>query len=116
MKYYTHNQLPISSGGTSLQGYLNMTYDELTVAFGKPLTEGYDDYKSDAEWHIQFEDGLVATIYNWKNGRNYLGDEGLDYWAITDWNIGGSHPDVVARIKQIVKEDITGKAAALPLP
>ena len=26
-----------------------------------------DDNKVDVEWNIMFNDGVVATIYNWKN-------------------------------------------------
>jgi hypothetical protein len=116
MKYFTHNQLPIKIGGTCGQGLITTTYDEIVARFGKQLTSGFDDYKSDAEWHIRWEDGMIGTIYNWKNGRNYLGSHGLDVWQITEWSIGGSSPDVVQRIRQIIREDITGSAVALPLP
>jgi hypothetical protein len=116
MKYFTHNQLPVQITGTELVGYLNCSYQELVDRFGKPLSAGFDDCKSDAEWHIKFEDGAVATIYNWKNGRNYLGDEGMYPWEIMDWNIGGLTGEVVERIKELIKEDITGQQTALPLP
>ena len=116
MKYFTHNQLPIDINGTCGQSTIDCMYSELETTFGKPMQSGFDDYKSDAEWRIQFEDGLIATIYNWKNGRNYLGDEGLEVWEIDHWHIGGSSPDVVQRIKRIVREDVTGRATALPLP
>jgi hypothetical protein len=116
MKYFTHNQLPISAAGTWGRGLLNTSYDELVARFGKPMEDGYDDFKSDAEWHIQWDDGVVGTIYNWKNGRNYLGNDGLETWAITEWSIGGSSPEVVSRIKSIVRENLTGTATALPLP
>jgi hypothetical protein len=116
MKFFTHNQLPISINGTCGQGFIETTFDELVAKFGKPMEEGFDVIKSDAEWHIQWDDGEIGTIYNWKNGRNYLGSDGLETWEITEWNIGGSSSAVVSRIKSIVREDVTGRATALPLP
>lgn len=116
MKYFTHNQLPIETNGTHYFGDLLATYDEVVATFGEPMKDGFDDCKSDAEWHIQFEDGMVATIYNWKDGRNYLGEDGLETWEISDWHIGAHSPEVVSRIKAIIKEDITGTATVLPLP
>ena len=81
------------SNGTCLQGHLSATYQSLLLKFGEP-SDSYDDYKSDAEWHLEFEDGTVATIYNWKDGKNYCGDEGLELSEITEWHIGGRSPCV----------------------
>lgn len=90
MNYTTHNQAGMTEvmvAGTSLQGYINRSYDELVKAFGLPL-DG-DGYKVEAEWNIVFEDGTRATVYNWKNGRSYCGDGGLYPEEITEWHIGG---------------------------
>lgn len=73
--------------GTHLQGHINCRYDDLVRSFGKPRPG--DEYKVDAEWVIKFEDGTVATVYNWKNGIAYCGRDGLDVEEITEWNIGG---------------------------
>lgn len=77
--------------GTSLVGVVNTTYGTLVELFGEPM-EGYD-YKTDAEWALEFHtdtgDTVVATIYNWKNGKNYMGDQGTPVEDITRWNIGG---------------------------
>ena len=35
----------------------------LISKLGEP-TDSFDEYKTDAEWIIEFEDGNVATIYN----------------------------------------------------
>ena len=83
--------------GTHLQGYVSTTYDKIVAKYGQPI-EG-DGYKIDAEWIIEWEDGLVGTIYNWKNGRNYLGEDGTPTEQIDEWNIGGHKPIVVKRIK-----------------
>lgn len=92
MKFITHNQDDlINTNMTHLQGCITATYAQLVGTFGEPLPEGkFDDYKSDAEWLVQFDDGTVATIYNWKNGINYCGsEEGTPTQDITDWHIGG---------------------------
>jgi len=65
------------ANGTSLQGYLNISYDELKAAFGEP--ESGDGYKVDAEWIFLVADGITdtpsglepVTIYNWKNGPRF---------------------------------------------
>jgi hypothetical protein len=79
---------------TSLQGHIQTTYAILVATFGEPQG-GYDDYKCDCEWNIKFADGVVVSIYNWKNGKNYCGEEGLALEDITEWNIGG-HPNTGA--------------------
>jgi len=102
MKYITHNQSEIDLEGTSLQGYLTATYNELVAAFGRVAPQ-FDDYKSDAEWDIQFEDGTVAAIYNWKNGVNYCGPEhGTPVQDITDWNVGARNPAAVGMIEEVL--------------
>jgi hypothetical protein len=72
---------------TCLQGYIRATYKELVETFGPP-GEG-DDYKIDVEWILKWPNGVVATIYNWKDGKNYCGPEGKAVEDILDWNIGG---------------------------
>lgn len=78
-------------GGTSLQGYIeNISYHKLVETFGQPF--GGDGYKIDVEWAVKFSDGTVATIYNWKNGPNYCGEDGIDPKYIRTWNVGGHGP------------------------
>ena len=85
---------------SSLQGYLNdVTYKEIVSVFGSPNAES-DGYKTDAEWEIKFDDGTYATIYNWKNGKNYCGKSGTPKTKITEWHIGGNNQKAVERIKE----------------
>ena len=102
MTFQTHNEIGVSITGTSLQGEIRTTYFRLSHAFGKPF-DG-DGYKTDAEWAIQFDDGVIAAIYNWKNGINYLGDDGLPVEKITHWNIGGHSAEAVRRVKEVLDE------------
>lgn len=88
MNFKTHNEINgMSIDGTSYRGEISANYADLHMLFGEPLLG--DGYKTDAEWWVQFDDGTLATIYNWKNGRNYMGDDGLDIEQITEWNVGG---------------------------
>lgn len=101
MKVYTHNEKQICTEGTSLMGYTDASYQELVDIFGEH-TE-CDGYKVDAEWVLEFEDGKVATIYNYKTGVNYLGSDGMPVEEIRDWYIGGFDDIVVSRVTDILK-------------
>ena len=104
MNYKTHNETDkVNTNGTSLQGNIKTPYYNLVDRFGEP--QNWDDYKSDAEWELVFDDGLVATIYNWKNGHNYCGEDGTPTKDITEWHIGGNTKEVVERITTIINED-----------
>lgn len=74
--------------GTSLKGNIDCDYATLVEVFGKEHSNG-DGYKVDAEWALQFSNGVVATIYNYKDGKNYCGAKGLAKKNLTDWHIGG---------------------------
>ena len=87
--FETHNDQYIDANGTCLQGYINAHYFQLVDLFGEP-TE-CDGYKVDAQWVVEFEDGTVGTIYNWKNGPNYCGADGTPVEYITQWNVGGKN-------------------------
>lgn len=97
MEFTTHNAEQIDVNGTHLQGYLDAKYTELLAVFGEPF--GGDGYKVDAEWVIRFEGGAIATIYNWKNGKNYCGAEGLPVEQIDHWHIGGNSRKVVDMVQ-----------------
>ena len=109
--FVTHNHVKdIDPSGTSLVGYLEDTsFYRLIEMFGRPGTDNHDDYKCDAQWDIEFDDGSVATIYNWKNGLNYIGkidkdgNHGLQLTDITYWNVGGKDPKVLDRIMTMLE-------------
>jgi hypothetical protein len=90
--------------GTSFKSYVYATYEQLVKCFGKPTTNG-DNYKVDIEWIIETPHG-VATIYNYKNGKAYLGNKGLELKQITEWHVGGSNSDSYVLIKKRIEETI----------
>jgi hypothetical protein len=101
MQYKTHNNTYVRIHGTSLQSYITTDYAKLKKAFGKPNCG--DEYKIDAEWDIEFSDGTVATVYNWKDGKNYLGSNGTPKTKITTWHIGGKSQEVVDRVITVLE-------------
>lgn len=104
MNYKTHNEKKINIVGTFLISCIDIDYNTLKGIFGKP-TDG-DGYKIDAEWEIEFEDGKVATIYNYKDGKNYNGRNGIPKTKIREWHIGGREEIVANRIVEIIKEQL----------
>lgn len=88
------------SNGTSFQGYVIATYDRIVKVFGQPI--GGDGYKVDAEWKILTPEG-IATIYNYKDGENYLGYKGTKIEKIAEWHIGGHNKGVVSYITEALR-------------
>lgn len=100
-KTLTGNQAYSKMNGTSLQGYINANYDLLKKLFNDPMN---GHYKTDAEWCIEFNDGTIATIYNYKDGHNYRGRHGIATCNITSWHIGGSNQKASDYINQLIAE------------
>jgi hypothetical protein len=105
MNFKTENIVWQSS---SLQGKITAAYSELVKVFGEP-NAGNDGYKTDAEWELEFKNGTYATIYNWKDGKNYCGESGLDISEITDWHIGGNVHAAYELVRKTIKEYRTTK-------
>lgn len=112
MNFTTHNTTEIDINGTCLQGEITAGYHELVSLFGEPH-EG-DGYKVDAEWDVQFEDGTVATIYNWKDGNNYNEGSGTPTDKINNWHIGGMHKRSADKVQIALDLMREGKADAKP--
>jgi hypothetical protein len=84
------------ANGTSLQGYINATYDQLVARFGQP-DEGGD--KTTVEWVLAFADGTIATIYDWK-----VDETPTDMY---NWHIGGKNKTAVTRVTSTFKQGAT---------
>ena len=74
--------------GTCLRGYVRTTYEKLLEVFDVPNIGAGD--KTNAEWGLRFEDGTVATIYDYK--EPYVPTS--EY----DWHIGGINNRAVHRV------------------
>jgi hypothetical protein len=104
MCFITHNDRFIDINNTHKKGDLIADYNSIIQKFGKPSL-CFDDIKSDYEWQIEFSDGLVAAIYDYKIGINYCGEDEGEILTEGEhsWSIGGSDPRVVKRIQEIIK-------------
>ena len=89
MKELTKNEMKKITG-TCFRGYIETTYDELVARFGEPYIAPHDDHKVDVEWIIDTPHG-VATIYNYKNGKKYMGQNGIDIQQIREWHCGSKN-------------------------
>jgi hypothetical protein len=94
MKFTNH----ASVNGTCLQGYVKTTYHHLVSAFGQPEfgPNNHTGDKVTCEWCLRFEDGTVATIYEWKNGFTPMGME--------EWHIGGNSRYAVERVLEVLEK------------
>jgi hypothetical protein len=100
--FTTHNDARVSIVGTYFLGKIQASYDEIVSLFGKPY-DG-DKCNTDAEWDILFEDGVVATIYNWKNGVNHCGLSGTPVEHIYEWCVGGKKLAALHRVMDLLEK------------
>ena len=106
MEYQTHNDVIIKTSGTGFEGTIKLDYYDIVSKLGHP--HDLDGYKTDAEWEIEFYDGTVATLYNWKNGRNYCGKDGLDLHQIDEWHVGGFNGKALDKVNELFKGEEDG--------
>ncbi len=93
---------------SSKKGEIRATFNKLVSVFGQPTEQSYEfGEKVDCEWVIEFEDGMVATIYNWKNGKSYLGEDGLEIQEIEHWMVGGHMHYVMDRINKLLAAELS---------
>jgi len=98
MKHITTNNF---AGGSCLKGYLTATRRKIESVFGSPLEFGEGD-KVTTEWVVEFEDGTIATIYDWKRYED--GAPELDENCV--WNIGGYSMDAVKALKKALGVEV----------
>jgi hypothetical protein len=76
---------------TSLKGEFPITFAELVEIFGRPKHGPNADLdKTTCEWALTFEDGTVATIYDYKTDRTPMG--------LYEWHIGGHDAEAYTHV------------------
>jgi hypothetical protein len=96
MKYKTHRDKDIDISGTFYVASIDTTYQELVEIFGLPCSEK-DSEKTKASWCFEFEDGTIATIYDYKDEHDKVED-------VTDWHVGGHNDEAYLKILKILEE------------
>ena len=85
--------------GTHLIGYITITYKELVAVLGQPhLTDGD---KITAEWNLETVEGVVITIYDYKEDETPKG--------LYDWHIGGHGPLALTVVQQLFPSHKVGR-------
>lgn len=82
------------SHGSHYLAVISPTFAQLKEAFGDPcmfVGSPADDGKVRCEWILEWDDGSISTIYDWK--MHHVSIESL-----TDWHIGGFDMKVVDHI------------------
>lgn len=85
----------IGIDGTHLQGEFSSSFQKIKSLFGDPILSGPGD-KTQAEWRIQFDDGTVATIYDWK-------EWGTSYENVKNWHVGGYNRKAFDAVKSMLR-------------
>ena len=108
MRFTTHLRKDIQTDGTFLQGKINIDYDTLVKKLGSPKI--HKEYiKVDAEWELEIyptvksKKPVIATIYNWKNGKNFS-EYGFELKDICEWHIGGFDDKSVKYVKKLLNK------------
>ena len=85
-----------NANGTCYQDIVYTDYESLVGVFGKPNygpLASDDDDKVTCEWILKFQDGTIATIYDWKT---YSGTPMGTY----GWHIGGFDKGASIRVRE----------------
>jgi len=87
----------IEVNGSSYRGVVNTTYEKLVTVFGPPH-EGPHDRTLDkitCEWRLRFEDGDIATIYDWKETDTPMGEY--------EWHVGGFRSTALEKVTRALE-------------
>ena len=85
-----------SANMTSYKGDVTTTFAELVAIFGKPKYGPNADLdKTTCEWVLTYEDGTVATIYDWMATRTPMGH--------FKWHIGGYDERAVEHVLETIR-------------
>ena len=95
---YDRNAVLNKMVGTHFFGSIDgISLEELSEIFGTPIYS--DDNKTNVQWLIEFEDGLLATIYDYNQNIKDIKSEKVI------WCVGGHDIRVMDRVYKLTKID-----------
>lgn len=84
MKVLNQEEVGNKTNGSSLKGYISITYPQLVSLLGEPTYSAESgDNKVQKEWVVEFDED-VFTIYDWKTF-----DEKYTMNELDEFHIGG---------------------------
>ena len=92
--------------GSCYQASLRGKFEDIIQIFGWPCYIGddaSDDRKVFVEWVLEFPSEQICTIYNYKNGYNYMGENGISVFDMEYWSVGGHNYEVINELKRILE-------------
>ena len=88
---------------SSLQGYVEASYDEIVQVLGHPTFDGPSaDGKVDTEWELFDEEVGQVTLYDWKC-YGHIARDSESY----RWHIGGTSRWAVEFVSNLLNKDAT---------
>lgn len=82
----------VEATGTSLQGHVNATYEELEAVFGENLGSSdkvFNEFRGEISvYNPEFEcwDIYTVTLYDWKEDSPYTARTGTYRWHVGGYN------------------------------
>lgn len=82
-------------------GTVETRYDTLVKVFGDPVMYDGIDEKTTVQWNLEFSDGTIATIYDWKTEATPL--------EMYEWHVGGKDCTALTRVLETIDKVLEGK-------
>ena len=92
--------------GNEKLGVITCSYEKLVQLFQRPFADP-ENTETDCEWQLLLENMHPIRIYNYKDGKKYLGDDGMSVKEITTWHVSGHYEDDLNVLKNIVGDRVS---------
>ena len=95
----------VEATGTSLQGYVNATYEELVAVFGENLGSSdkvFNEFRGEISVYdpeLDCYDAHTVTLYDWKEDSPLTAQNGK-----YRWHVGGFNVDVPYLVEDILED------------
>lgn len=82
----------VEATGTSLQGHVNATYEELEAVFGEnlgPSDKVFNEFRGEISVYdpeLECHDVYTVTLYDWKEDSPYTARTGTYRWHVGGYN------------------------------